>query len=286
MEQLDLILLVLICLSVLIGLSRGFCSEILRIAVYVFSCVSGYFIAPVFSPVFTFVPHEAIQKCIAVLLGTFVTWLILKIITVSLIKSVKNSRFNKLDRSLGAFFGLTRAFLFVALISVGVGMVFPHIVQKSKILSLSYSSVSALFEGTPLFEKIKQEDEKEKREEADLNENTANEDQAVPDQDWKKRLLHYMQNASFDTKDGKKPLISSVSSIAAEVTFKNMRKETSSDENGDEIMPEDLKKALAVLYEEQITAFLNGEKLNETSVDETILEKLKESFVQNENLGD
>ena len=285
MERLDLILLVVICASVFVGLIRGFCAEILRLFVYVFSGISGYFLIPLFRSFFSFIPSGHIQICFSFLSGTFIVWLVLKIITASLIKNVKNSRFNKLDRSLGGCFGLARAFVFLAGVGIVLSMGLPKIVQGSKILSLSYLAVSNLFEELPVLEAEKTENQTDgKKEEA--TEDGSDENKKLLLKEWRRNLLHYMQNTTFETKHGKKTLISSVSSIFAKLMVKDMRQKISSEKEGfQNIDSDNFEKMLAVILEMQLNALLSGESPDNIPLDETILNVLKESIIQNENLG-
>ena len=139
MERADLILLVLIGLSVFIGLFRGLSDEILRLVVYVLSCVSGYALIPVFQPFFSSVPGEAEQRSLAVFSGTIAVWFVLRIMASFLTRKIKKSSFRELDRSLGAVFGGLRAGIVLLLLNLIFGLFAPHIVQSSRILTLSSS---------------------------------------------------------------------------------------------------------------------------------------------------
>ncbi|MBR1777362.1 MAG: CvpA family protein [Alphaproteobacteria bacterium] len=270
MEQTDLILLIVIGLSVLVGLNRGFANEILRLAVYIFSGVLGYSFAPVLQPAFSFIPHAPTQKALAVLLGTFLAWLTLKIFTSSLVQGVKNSRFKKLDRSLGGVFGFARAGVLLILLCFGFGFFAPHVIRSSRILTLSHAGISRYVD----FPDPKAS--KEEREET-ADESSAEQTKTAEEQDWKKSLLHYMQHKTVDTKDGEKKLISSVSAIVGKSVAKDM-KQFLPKEQQENISAEEYEKFLARIFETQLTNWLNGKETDESEIQSILQEKITEAL--------
>ncbi|MBR4127415.1 MAG: CvpA family protein [Alphaproteobacteria bacterium] len=272
MEQTDLILAVLTGLSVLIGLSRGFCSEVLNLAVYVFSGVLGYALVPVFRPVFAFIPYEPVQQAAAGLLGMFVAWFVLKVFTGSLIGAVKKSSLNKLDRSLGGIFGAVRAGVCIVLFYVALFFCSPDLIGKSRILTLSSGWIKKIPELDFQKEKTVLSSDEMKTAEA---------------KDWKKRVLFYLQNKTVKTEDGEKKLISVLSSRAAK-EFSGVLLE-----QGDEDVPLSSmqKRQLAEdAFEMQLTAWLNGETLDKEEAEKRLrlkmLEMVKEKSSKNEDSGD
>ena len=237
MEQTDLILLVVTGISVLFGLNRGFTSEILSLAVYVFSGVLGYSSAPVFQPVFAAIPHEPTQKALAVLLGTFVAWLVLKILMSSLVHGIKSSRLAKLDRSLGGLFGLARAAVIIVAVNIVFAFLMPHIIQSSKILTLTQTGISKYFD-FPEFENPEEESDE------DVKEEQAGKNGEKDRPDWKKRLLRYLENQTLNTKDGEKKLISSVAGIFAKNVSENMMQSLPEEQRGI-ISPEKMEKIVS-----------------------------------------
>ena len=265
----DLILLVLTGLSVLVGLSRGFCSELLRLLVYVFSGVAGYALIPVFRPVFTFVPYEPMQKMAAVALGTLIAWVVLKVLTASFVEMVKRSGLNKLDRSLGGVFGALRAGAVIVLVCFVFNICAPQQIQSSRILTLS----SGMLRFLPYSETQEKQTEN-----------------AEP-LEWKKRLLYYLENKTVHTKDGEKNWMALLSSTAAK-EFSNVLIERGAlpEEENDNVSPAQKEEMVAEMFKNQLTAWLNGETVGKEEIGEDIQNKMidlmKETGSFNEDFSD
>ena len=261
MEQSDLVLVVLTGVSVLIGLNCGFCTEVLGLVVYIFSGVLGYAFAPVFVPAFTSIPFEPARKIAAVLLGTFVAWLVLKLVTGSFIHAVKRSSLNALDKSLGGVFGLIRAAFIVLLITAFLIFYAPEKLENGKILSSSSIWVKKI----PEF---------------DFPQEVANASVG-----WKKRLLHFLQNNNVKTEDGEWSFLFLASAAAA-----NRFADTMFQTGDDVTLSGDQKKILAsVMFETQFTAWLNEKPLTQEELAKILQEKiseLKRVETENENSGD
>lgn len=279
MAQTDLILLILISLSILVGLNRGFCAEILGLAVYIFSGVLGYAFAPAFMSAFSFITFEPAQRGVSILVGTFVAWIVLKMITASLVSAVKKSELNKLDRSLGALFGSVRAGVFLIIIVVILAFASPSSIQSSRILTLSYAGAGQIFKQFPELGSFVKKEQNE--------ENPDPEPQGFDvsqNQNWKKRLLYFLENTTVDTKDGEKKLISSVSAILAKSAAKEMMQGFAAPETQEgEVSDEKYEKFLEYVSERQIIAWLNEEPIDEEEIRDALVKKMKE---ENEHSGD
>ena len=268
MEQSDLILVILTGVSVLFGLNRGFCTEVLGLVVYVFSGVLGYAFSPVFTPAFTSIPFEPARKTAAVLLGTVVAWLVLKLLTGSLIRAVRKSSLNRLDKSLGGVFGLVRAVVFIVLINIVLIFCAPHLIESGKILQISSVWVKKI----PELDFAKEETDASAEEKTQAN--------------WKKRVLHYLQNKTVKTEDGEKKLLSAVSAVAAERFA-----ETMPQSENEEILHKEQRKLLAEeIFEMQLTAWLNDEPLTQEEIEaklqKKMRKKIKEESSKDEDSGD
>jgi len=180
-QQMDLILLGVTGLSVLAGYVRGLSDEILRLAVYVLSGILGYLFIPVFQPVFSVIPEEFFQRYFALFSGTIIIWFVLKIATALLTRKIRESRFKKLDKSLGGIFGGVRACLFLTALNFICLVLAPYLVESSKILTLSGIGTSCFFNAFPEYKNF----EPKKIETTDIR-----------DEGWKKRLLQYLQNTT------------------------------------------------------------------------------------------
>ena len=291
MEQIDLILLILIGLSVLVGRVRGLSDEILRLIIYILSGVLGYALAPLVQPVFSMVPGNALQRGMAIFSGTVVSWFVLKIAASSLIKKIKESRFRSLDGSLGTVFGGARAGIFLLLLNLIFGLLAPHLVQSSGILTIAGKGTAFLIHSFPEFEIF----DPKKTETADAQ-----------DMNWKKRLLYYLQNTTVGEEEEKSSLLSYVSSkMAKEMSQKMLEQglikfeekkdvvllaeneqETDPEKQMMEISPEMLEENVAQTFEMRITAWLKDEPLDQDEIQKKMAEKLKERILQSEDSGD
>ena len=261
MEQSDLVLVVLTGISVLIGLNRGFCTEVFALVVCIFSGALGYAFAPFFSEVLSSVPFEPARRGGAVLLGTFVAWLVLKLVTGSFIHAVKRSSLNSLDKSLGGFFGLARAVLVVLLITVFLIFYAPEKLENGKILNSSSVWVK----------KIPELDFPQELMTSSVS--------------WKKRMLHFLQNNNVETKDGEWSFLFVASAVAAN-KFADMMIQTGDEET---LSPEQKKILAAEMFETQLTAWLNENPLTQEELEEILRKRmieLKREEAENENSGD
>ena len=291
MEQTDLILLVLIILSVFAGLMRGFCDEILRLAIYVLSGVLGYALAPAIQPLFSSVPEETLQKGVAIFAGTIVAWFGLKIAASFLTQTIKESSFRKLDQSLGGIFGALRAGIVLITLCFVLGILNPHMVQTSRILTISDKGALCLFASIPEIKNFYPK-KTETTDDQELN--------------WKKRLLNYLQNTTIGEKEEEITLLSYISSKAAKEMSQKMfeqglvkleenkdvvlsvenEQKTDSKEQTMAVPPEILEESAKQMLERQIMAWLKDEPLDQDEMQKIMADKLKERMLQNEDSGD
>lgn len=211
--QTDILILILVFLSVLIGFSRGFSVEATRLAVYVFSGIFGYYLIPVFQPAFSsFIPHDKTAWTLSLAVGSFFSWIALRIFTSSLVQNVKNSRFGRLDRSLGAVFGLGRGVVFLCLFSFLTSAVSPRLFEKSRLLQMSFAGMKTILRQYPELNVFPQKPEQP----ADGEEAEASVDGKTKDNGWKKSAAEYVLNKNVQTKNGEKNLLSAASELIAE----------------------------------------------------------------------
>lgn len=272
MEQTDLILAILTVLSVFVGFYRGFCSEILKLAVYIFSGVLGYAFAPLLSPFMYFVPYKSLQSRVAVLFGTFIAFFILKILTSTIVSMIKRSCLGKLDRSLGAVFGALRAAVFLAVVYVVLFFGFPRLIASSRILTVSGALVGNMLASEEETEASPDQEEKE-------------------DEGWKTRLLRYLQNKKIRSEDGDRKLISVISSLVVENASDFVFEQESLLK--EKLLPfseEQKKRLMSELFEMNLTAWLQDKQIDEDELKEkvqnAIIEFKKEKVEPDENSGD
>ncbi len=111
---LDGILLVIMLLSAVLAMIRGFVREVLSIASWVIAAIAAYML---YGQVLPFVKQYVSQEYVALgiaVAGVFlVTLLVVSYITMRISDFVLDSRIGVLDRTLGFVFGALRGFLLV-----------------------------------------------------------------------------------------------------------------------------------------------------------------------------
>src|SRR5687768_6460093 len=111
---LDLILLVVMLISGLLAMIRGFMREVLSIAAWALAAVAAiyayYKFLPMLKPSFG---NDVLAAAVVVGGAFLLTLLIVSIITVRISDMVLDSRIGALDRTLGFVFGLARGLVIV-----------------------------------------------------------------------------------------------------------------------------------------------------------------------------
>jgi membrane protein required for colicin V production len=112
---LDIILLVVMLISGLLAMIRGFMREILSIAAWVIAALVTLYSYPHLVPMAkTYLNGSDLIATIAVVGGVFLlTLIIVSIITVKISDMILDSRIGALDRTLGFLFGLGRGLIIV-----------------------------------------------------------------------------------------------------------------------------------------------------------------------------
>lgn len=111
-SYLDLALLLIVAVSALLSMVRGFTREILAIASWGAAAVAAYYLHPYLLPYITpYIAKEAVARVAAIAAVFFATLIIVSIITVKLSDAILDSKVGALDRTLGFLFGAARGFL-------------------------------------------------------------------------------------------------------------------------------------------------------------------------------
>jgi len=111
---LDLILLVVMLISALLAMVRGFMREVLSIASWAAAAILTLYAYPKLKPVvLQYFSNEIVASAICVG-GVFLgTLLIVSVITIKISDTILDSRVGALDRTLGFLFGLARGLVIV-----------------------------------------------------------------------------------------------------------------------------------------------------------------------------
>ncbi len=145
MNSLDVAILIVVAISALIALSRGLIKEVLSIIGWVLAIAAVIYLMPVFTPIVANYVENGSVAAVATASGIviifFIFWIIL---TAKIIGSIRKSKLSGLDRVLGLFFGIFRAFLLVILCYILINWMVPKenqakVMQESKYFNIAGS---------------------------------------------------------------------------------------------------------------------------------------------------
>lgn len=157
MNNLDVIILIVVAISALIALNRGLVKEVLSIVGWVLATMAIIYLLPVCLPFTKKFVASGILAGILTALIIFVLFFVIWIYSTSqVIGKIRTSKLNGLDRLLGLFFGVMRAFLLVVLFNIMVSWIIPEDKQAEVLTESKYYQLAGSF-AKPLEEMIPQE---------------------------------------------------------------------------------------------------------------------------------
>jgi len=137
-SYLDLGLIVVVLISALLSMLRGFTREVLAIASWAAAAAAAYVFHPMLLPtVKQYISNDKGALAVAAASIFIVTLVIVSVITVKISDLILDSRIGALDRSLGFLFGAGRGFLLCAIAFIFFAFLvpeksYPTWVQNSK----------------------------------------------------------------------------------------------------------------------------------------------------------
>ncbi len=146
MNSLDVFILIIILISALIALNRGLMKEVLSIIGWFLGIVAVIYLLPYVQPLMeNHVESETmavISSSFAILIVFFVVWIYL---TAIVIGKVRDSKLSGMDRVLGLFFGILRAFLLIILFNILIGWIIPEESQPEVFKQSKYFQLAGSF---------------------------------------------------------------------------------------------------------------------------------------------
>ena len=146
MNSLDVVILIIVLISALIALNRGLIKEVLSIIGWFLGVVAVIYLLPYVQPLMEEHVESEIMAIVAsafaVLIVFFVIWIYL---TSIIIGKVRDSKLSGMDRVLGLFFGLLRAFLLVILLNILIGWIIPPESQPDMFKQSKYFQLAGSF---------------------------------------------------------------------------------------------------------------------------------------------
>lgn len=142
-NNLDVVILILVGISGLIALSRGLIKEVLSIIGWVLSALAVIFLLPFFTKITgQYIDNGLISGIVSALFILILFMVIWIIITDNMVGKIRSSKLSGIDRILGLFFGIMRAFLLVVLVNILISWCVPEehqpeFMQKSKYFKIA-----------------------------------------------------------------------------------------------------------------------------------------------------
>ncbi len=137
LNNLDFVILIVVAVSALIAWSRGLVKEVLSIIGWVLATMAVIYLLPVVMP---FAKEyiasgmvAGICAALSIMILFFVVWIYA---TSGIVGKIRTSKLNGMDRLLGLFFGIVRAFLLVVLFNILVSWMIP-VDRQSEVLTES-----------------------------------------------------------------------------------------------------------------------------------------------------
>ena len=157
LNDLDYVILAIVFVSALIALNRGLIKEVLSIVGWLLSTIIIVYSLPVCVPFVKKYIESGIIAGIVTSLVIFVVFFVIWIYTTSsVVGKIRTSKLNGLDRFLGLFFGVMRAFLLIVLFNIMVSWIIPNEKQPEMLVKSKYYQLAGTF-AKPLENMIPQE---------------------------------------------------------------------------------------------------------------------------------
>lgn len=143
MNNLDIFILIIVLISGLIALNRGLIKEVLSIIGWMLSVVAIVTLLPIVQPlVQNFAQGDTFSLVVSAILILIVFFIIWIIITSQIIDKIRSSKLSAVDRILGLFFGIVRAWILIILFNILVGWVMtpdeqPQVMKESKYFQMA-----------------------------------------------------------------------------------------------------------------------------------------------------
>ena len=183
LNNLDIAILIIVAVSALIALGRGLVKEVLSIVGWVLAGASVIYLLPVLNPyMMKYIESGWMSGVVTASLIIIVFMIIWIYTTAGVVGKIRTSKLSGLDRMLGLFFGVVRAFLLVVLMYILISWMMPvksqpELLKKSKYFQIAGNfaepieklipkdTLDAIKEKTSEVGLTSDEDEKEKKSE-------------------------------------------------------------------------------------------------------------------------
>lgn len=146
LNNMDIAILVIVGISALIALGRGLVKEVLSIVGWVLAGAAVIYLLPVLNP-FTLKYIESgwmagIATAAFILIVFMIVWIYA---TAGVVGKIRTSKLSGLDRLLGLFFGIVRAFLLIVLMYILISWMTPVKSQPDLLKKSKYFQIAGNF---------------------------------------------------------------------------------------------------------------------------------------------
>jgi len=146
LNNMDIAILVIVGISALIALGRGLVKEVLSIVGWVLAGAAVIYLLPVLNP-FTLKYIESgwmagIATAAFILIVFMIVWIYA---TAGIVGKIRTSKLSGLDRLLGLFFGIVRAFLLIVLMYILISWMMPVKSQPDLLRKSKYFQIAGNF---------------------------------------------------------------------------------------------------------------------------------------------
>ncbi len=146
LNNLDVIILIVVGISALIALSRGLIKEVLSIIGWVLGTASIIYLLPILSPIAEIYIKTGwmvgVVTSLFILIAFLIVWILL---TGRIVGKIRSSKLSNVDRMLGLFFGVARAFLLVTLFYILLNWMVPKDKQSEVFTQSKYFNIAGSF---------------------------------------------------------------------------------------------------------------------------------------------
>jgi membrane protein required for colicin V production len=127
LNNLDVVFLIIVGISALVGIARGMTKEILSILGWVLAALAVFYLVPIINPIMEQYIASKMLATIVSGLVVLIVFCIFWILTADRLGSVvRSSRLSALDRVLGFVFGAARGVLIVILVALMIKTIIPE----------------------------------------------------------------------------------------------------------------------------------------------------------------
>lgn len=146
LNNLDVVILIIVGISALIALSRGLVKEVLSIVGWVLSAAAVIYLLPILNPITLKYVESGWMAGVATSIFILIVFMIVWILTTgNIVNKIRTSKLSSVDRLLGLFFGIVRAFLLVVLMYILVSWMIPEKARPDLLKNSKYFNIAGEF---------------------------------------------------------------------------------------------------------------------------------------------